>query len=54
MQLTDFHLDGASTTIDVACGNGSEEILFGDVRWIAERLHALGTQGEAVPRQEGD
>ena len=39
---------------DLAGGNGTDEPLFGDARWIEERLEALGLREETRMRQEAD
>lgn len=52
MQSPDFMNDGAGPMNDGPGGNGTDEPLFGDARWIAERLEALQTREETGLRQE--
>jgi len=54
MQSPDFRNDGAGTMNDGAGGNATDEPLFGDARWIEERLEALQTREETGLRQEAD
>lgn len=54
MKFPDTHSEGAGGPIDPACGNGADEILFGDARWIAERLEVLRRQSEPAPAAEGN
>jgi hypothetical protein len=54
MQSPDFSSEGAGAMNDGAGGNGMDEPLFGDARWIEERLEALGLREENGVRQEAD
>jgi hypothetical protein len=54
MQSPDFMNDGAGPMNDGAGGNGTDEPLFGDARWIEERLEALQIREETGLRQEAD
>lgn len=54
MQSPDFSNEGAGAMNDLAGGNGTDEPLFGDARWIEERLEALGLREETRMRQEAD
>lgn len=54
MQSPDFINDGAGPMNDGACKNGTDEPLFGDARWIEERLEALRMREETGMRQETD
>jgi hypothetical protein len=40
--IDDLH-DGADTSQGVVCGQGSNEPLFGDRRWIDERLELMAS-----------
>ena len=54
MQSPDFSSEGAGAMNDAAGGPGTDEPLFGDARWIEERLEALGLREENGIRQEAD
>lgn len=54
MQSPDFMNDGAGPMNDGAGGNGTDEPLFGDARWIEERLEALQSREETGMRREAD
>ena len=46
MQIPDNFSDGAVAAADVIRGNEMEEPLFGDPRWVDERLQALQKESE--------
>jgi hypothetical protein len=46
--------EGAAPANDHASGNANDEPLFGDARWIEERLEALRIPNETGVRQEAD
>jgi hypothetical protein len=54
MQSPEFSSEGAGAMNDAAGGHGTDEPLFGDARWIEERLEALGLREEKGIRQEAD
>ena len=54
MQSPDFMNDGAGPMNDASCRNGTDEPLFGDARWIEERLEALRMREETGMLQEAD
>jgi len=54
MQSPNFMNDGAGLMNEGAAGNGTDEPLFGDARWIEERLEALRMSEETGMRQEAD
>ena len=54
MQSPDFMNDGAGPRNDGSCKNGTDEPLFGDARWIEDRLEALRMREETGMRQETD
>lgn len=53
MHFPDISNDGTGPRHDGAGGNGADEPLFGDARWIEERLEALRMREENGRRQEG-
>ncbi len=54
MQFPNMINEGAGPAYDLAGGNVNDEPLFGDARWIEERLAALRIPDETGVRQEAD
>jgi hypothetical protein len=54
MQFPNMTNEGAGPANDRASGNANDEPLFGDARWIEERLEALRIPNETGVRQEAD
>ena len=46
--------EGAGSANEGAAGNAADEPLFGDARWIEERLEALRIPDETGARRQAD
>ena len=54
MQFSNMVNEGAGPANDGAGGSANDEPLFGDARWIEERLEALRIPDANGVRQEAD
>ena len=54
MEFSKMVNEGAGPANEGAAGNATDEPLFGDVRWIEERLEALRIPDEAGARRRAD
>jgi hypothetical protein len=54
MKFSKMVNEGAGPVNEGAAGNAAEEPLFGDARWIEERLEALRIPDEAGARRQAD
>jgi hypothetical protein len=54
MKLSKMLNEGAGAANEGAAGNAVDEPLFGDARWIEERLEALRIPDEAGARRQAD
>ena len=54
MKFSKMLNEGAGAANEGAAGNAVDEPLFGDVRWIEERLEALRIPDEAGARRQAD
>jgi hypothetical protein len=54
MEFSKMLNEGAGAANEGAAGNAVDEPLFGDVRWIEERLEALRIPDEAGARRQAD
>jgi hypothetical protein len=54
MKFSKMLNEGAGAANEGAVGNAADEPLFGDARWIEERLEALRIPDEAGARRQAD
>ena len=54
MKFSKMVNEGAGAANEGAAGNAVDEPLFGDTRWIEERLEALRIPDEAGARRQAD
>ena len=54
MKFSKMLNEGAGAANEGAAGNAVDEPLFGDARWIEERLEALRIPDEAGARRQAD
>ena len=54
MEFSKMVNEGAGPVNEGAAGNAADEPLFGDARWIEERLEALRIPDEAGARRQAD
>ena len=54
MKFSKMLNEGAGAANEGAAGNAADEPLFGDARWIEERLEALRIPDEAGARRQAD
>ena len=54
MKFSKMLNEGAGAANEGAAGNATDEPLFGDARWIEERLEALRIPDEAGARRRAD
>ena len=54
MKFSKMLNEGAGAATEGAAGNAVDEPLFGDARWIEERLEALRIPDEAGARRQAD
>ena len=54
MEFSNMLNEGAGAASEGAVGNAADEPLFGDARWIEERLEALRVPDEAGARRQAD
>jgi hypothetical protein len=54
MKFSKMVNEGAGPANEGAAGNAADEPLFGDARWIEERLESLRIPDEAGARRQAD